>query len=236
MYLFHFTLLCHHCMIAGCFDASLTYACFNFTSLLYSASLNILRSGDVHPNPGPAADADSSETLSISSYSSILNKGLSVMHLNIQSLKPKIDLLSIEAQPYDILVFTETWLSPNIPDDDIHIPNFCSPFRRDRLNRVGGGVAIFVKNGLHAVERQDLYINDLEAVWIELHTNHKTILIGGIYRPPNSNNNYWQLLEQSFDQAFSQSYDNILITGDFNINMLTPNADKINHLITSYNA
>ncbi len=29
------------------------------------------------------------------------------MHLNIQSLRPKLDLLEIESQYYDVIVFTE---------------------------------------------------------------------------------------------------------------------------------
>ena len=97
-------------------------------------------------------------------------------------------------------------------------------------------MAIYVRNGLHAIERHDLAINGLESLWIELELNRRKVLIGGIYRPPNSNNNYWQLIEQSFDQAFNQTSDNIIITGDFNFNFLTPNSEKINHLISSYNA
>ncbi len=54
---------------------------------------------------------------------------LSIMHLNIQSLRPKLDLLEIESQPFDILVFTETWLSSDVDNDDIRIPNFTRPFQ-----------------------------------------------------------------------------------------------------------
>ncbi len=64
------------------------------------------------------------------------------MHLNIQSIKPKLEILEIEAKPYDVLVFTETWLSPDTPNETLLIPNFSPPFRCDRTNRIGGGVAI----------------------------------------------------------------------------------------------
>ncbi len=63
-------------------------------------------------------------------------------------------------------------------------------------------------------------VNGLEALWVETHHNNQTILIGGFYRPPNSNNTYWSLLEESFDRAHNTSLDNIVITGDFNINTL----------------
>lgn len=105
------------------------------------------------------------------------------MHVNIQSLRPKIDILSVEAQSYDILVFTETWLSASVSDSQLHIPNFSQPFRCDRKDRIGGGVAIYVRDSLHVTERQDLHINGLEAIWLEVRVNQRTLLIGGIYRP-----------------------------------------------------
>ncbi len=157
------------------------------------------------------------------------------MHLNIQSLRPKLDLLEIESQNFDILVFTETWLSCDIDDDDLRIPNFTRPFRCDRPDRVGGGVAIYLRDNIHGTIRNDLSVNGLEAIWVETSHNSKTILIGGFYRPPNSNNNYWSLIEESFDRAYNTRLDNIIITGDFNLNILGQQAPKIDNLITSYN-
>lgn len=158
------------------------------------------------------------------------------MHLNIQSLKPKIDLLEVEAQPYDILVFTETWLNSNIPDKDLYIPNFNLPFRCDRKDRIGGGVTIYVRDRLHAVVCHNLSVNGLEALWVEIRLSQRKLLVGGIYRPPDSNNNYWLLLEQSIDQAFNHLCDNILVTGDFNINIEASPSNKMSRLISSYNA
>ncbi len=142
------------------------------------------------------------------------------MHLNIQSIKPKLDILEIEAQPYDILIFTETWLTPAIHDTDLHITNFSPPFRCDRADRLGGGVAIYTREGLHATKRSDLSIRGLESVWIELLMNNKKFIIGGIYRPPDSNNHYWTIMEESIDRAFNTNCENVLIAGDFNINVL----------------
>jgi hypothetical protein len=67
-------------------------------------------SGDIESNPGP-----SSQSTSISSASSIsdplldefdecITQFTSFMHLNVQSLVPKIDLLNVELQKFDILV------------------------------------------------------------------------------------------------------------------------------------
>ena len=102
---------------------------------------------------------------------------------------------------------------------DLHIPNFSSPFRCDIHERAGGGVAIFIREGIRAVERTELHVNGLAALWVEVHVNRRKLLVGGIYRPPDSNNTQWLNMEQSLDIAFNGHYDNILVTGDFNINI-----------------
>ena len=86
----------------------------------------------------------------------------SFMHLNVQSLVPKIDLLKVELQKCDILCFTETWLNTNVANQDISLDNFKSPFRKDRVDRLRGSVAIYVKNDYHVVHR-----NDLEVIGVE---------------------------------------------------------------------
>ena len=85
------------------------------------------------------------------------------MCLNIQSLK--LDILEVEAQHYDVLVFTETWLRPDIVNDDLIIRNFQAPVRCDRLHTVGGGVAIYVREGITFRPRSDLYVNTIEGTF-----------------------------------------------------------------------
>ena len=76
----------------------------------------MLISVDIHPNPGPNSTKTEISTSSFlsddipntSSYSEILKSGLSIMYLNIQSLRPKLTILEAEIQQYDIVVLTET--------------------------------------------------------------------------------------------------------------------------------
>ena len=107
-------------------------------------SLLLLISGNVHPNPGPNVSLDTSTSSSCSDIPgmSVLRDNLNIVHLNIQSLYPKRDILEVEMQYYDIVVLTETWFSPNKKTEDIMIPNFDAPYRKDRNDRPGGGVAI----------------------------------------------------------------------------------------------
>ena len=84
--------------------------------------LKLLRSGDIHPNPGPEASTDNLDTSSrSSSYSDLINSGLSVVHLNTQT---KLDPIEIELQHYDVLIFSETWLSPDISNANLKLTIF----------------------------------------------------------------------------------------------------------------
>ena len=64
---------------------------------------------------------------------------VSFVHLNIQSIVPKLDLISAEFICHDILSFTESWLTPRVGDNAMIIPGYKPPFRRDMVGRKGEG-------------------------------------------------------------------------------------------------
>lgn len=191
-----------------------------FISIIWCILLHILLSNDIHPNTGP-------ESVSLSNTpdahnTSLFNHNLSIIQLNIQSLVPKLDILETEMQCYDILVFTETWLKPVNRDDDLRISNFDIPYRKDRTDRPGGGVAIYVKTGLNCICRSDLINGELEALCIELIIKNHKLLVCGIYRSPNSVNGYWDLIDYTFDSLSNSGTRHIIIVGDFNNDILNP--------------
>ncbi|WAR13947.1 hypothetical protein MAR_004052, partial [Mya arenaria] len=167
-----------------------------FTVALYLVPQLINHSGDVPPNPGPLSE--SSDQTSTLSYSALINTGLGIMCLNIQSLKPELHLLEINAQPYDILI----------------------------QDRVDGGVTIYLRDGLNYRKRPDLSVFGVECVWIPLNTYTD---------PHNSNNNHWSLLKEGTDKRFSERVDNVIVTCDFNVNILKSPTNKMSNLIASYN-
>ena len=59
--------------------------------------------------------------------------------------------------------------------------------------------------------RTDLEIRELEAVWVELRVKGKTVLLGGFYTPPNSNNAYFNLISESVDRAYNTNISDIII-------------------------
>ena len=89
-------------------------------------------------------------------------------------------------QQHDILIFTESWLSPNIKNEGIKLSNFNQPYRKDRTDRQGGGVAIDVREGLQSFHRPDLISGNIEAICIEVYVKNNKCLVSGFYRPPNT--------------------------------------------------
>jgi hypothetical protein len=197
----------------------------------------MILSGDIHPNPGPASNSDTlsnnSSPISISNTSQI-NSNLSFIHYNVQSLLPKIDVLGIELRDFDLLAFSETWLSDEVSSDDLIITSFKKPERKDR-NDGYGGVTVYVKNTIQYKRRLDLELNDIECIWLELSVVKKKILFSIMYRPPNSSANYLNSLNDSINLAYDTGIKDIIITGDFNLNVLhAPSQRKINTLCQQY--
>ena len=132
----------------------------------------LIEAGDVHPNPGPSTSS------SISSISSSLNNSfsailssfhhLSFVQYNVQSIYNKLDVLSVELSEFDILAFTESWLHPGIPDEDLKLATYHSHERKDRNNDPHGGVLIYIKDSIHYKRRFDLELPGTECIWVEI--------------------------------------------------------------------
>ena len=74
---------------------------------------------------------------------------------------------------------------------------------------------------------------DIECIWVEVTNKHKHILFGVFYRPPSADSEYFSAIETSLNLAVDTGYNDIIVTGDFNFNMLSPSpARKISSLCT----
>ena len=116
------------------------------------------------------------------------NRGLNVVCLNIRHIMPKLDEIKyvLSHSKKHILGLCETFLINEIQDSEIQIPNF-NCIRRDRDNRKGGGIVVYIKDNIPFKHRLDLNTCSLESVWIEImFPNAKSFLINFIYRPPDS--------------------------------------------------
>lgn len=128
----------------------------------------------------------------------------------------------------DILAITETWLKPDITDNEIFPDrNNFHIYRNDRKNRRAGGVLLAVRKSV-----QSYAINvhsDLEMIWVACVTKFTTLLIGSCYRPPDCYHSFVDDLWSSITQASKLCRtDAIYIFGNFNF----PEVDWI-HLSSS---
>ena len=83
-------------------------------------------------------------------------KGITVCHVNVRSILADsrltdLKILCLISNNIDILYVTETWLNSS---RRVVLPGFQVPYRHDRPDKRGGGVAVFVRNGLPFSEVQ----------------------------------------------------------------------------------
>ena len=186
--------------------------------LIYVVEFLLIRSG-IETNPGP---------------SNLINQNLRIVHNNVCSLLLKLDVVSAELSDFDIIARSETHLDNSITDDDISLPGFHIPIRNDR-NRFGGGVALYISKSLHFSVRRDLDSRYMEILWSEvIANNNNKLLIGVIYRPPNSKAEYWDNFLYNLQQALDLNIP-ILLLGDFNVNMLSNQSRQFKLLLQRLN-
>ena len=150
---------------------------------------------DIHPNPGPPFDH------------------ISIFHINIRSLRNKVDYLSDIASDYDIVCVTETHLDEYVLNSDIYIEGFYpDPIRVDRTCH-GGGILIYVSEQL-LVNRMNRFEFDVgENIWLEVKFPHYSFLLCTVYRSPTCNNEFWNRLNNSIDDASNYNPHIVLING-----------------------
>ena len=148
------------------------------------------------------------------------DKGLTICHLNTRSLYNKIDeiRLIVTSSNIDIFCASESFLDDSITDSEINIPGYVIE-RYDR-NREGGGVMMYIKDGIKYKPRPDMgkaAIN-IENVWIEIETtkrSKKPYLICCIYRPPSAKVSYYNSILDIVERAMSEDKE-VVILGDLN--------------------
>ena len=121
----------------------------------------------------------------------------------------------------------------NIFTEDIVLPGYTEPFRKDR-NCFGGGILVYIASHLHAKRRSDLEYNNCEFIWFEVIFPRYKILICVVYRPPGAADHFWECFHNSVERAFESS-SKILISGDLNINLLNEQNNSLIDLMNIFN-
>ena len=86
------------------------------------------------------------------------------------------------------------------------ISGFQTPFRRDNDSNGGGGLLVYVKNGINVRRREDLETRDISCIWLEISPpKGKSFLVGKMYRPPNSRVEYNDRFEEFIDSLIDEN-------------------------------
>lgn len=159
-------------------------------------SVILICSGDIHRNPGPSSVISSSSISSPSSNASDVAFGsLNMSHnfiYRVQSILSKLESLHAELLDFDVLTFTETWLSPAIDTDELFLESYQKPERKGRTRDARGAVMSYVNDGFYFKRRKDIEFRNIESKWIEIANGHRRILLGLFY-PTSFKKNFFNL-------------------------------------------
>ena len=194
--------------------SKLQYKNFNFYF-----NLLLLLSGDISFNPGPPHN---NQLQPQNEWSFFNSRGLHFIHLNINSLLPKIDELRNIAKLSNAAVIGigESKLDDSVLSSEIHIDNY-NTLRCDQ-NRHGGGVVCYIRNDL-SYDVKSFFPPEIENIFFEiLLPNTKPIIVGIIYRPP-SQSEFLEIINTHFSKLDTNNNE-IYILGDFNINLYLNNS------------
>ena len=146
-----------------------------------------------------------------------------ILSLNVQGLlnkdtKWKVDMLKEYIFENNIVVMnlTKTWLKKE--DQDEKIPNYTT-FRSDRKGgkTKGGGVAIYLRDGLEAKVILEDYVESCEIVAV--HIEKINIINIVVYRPPDTKLTVFTAIMNKIKKLLEEMAipePTVIITGDFN--------------------
>lgn len=154
-------------------------------------------------------------------------QGKILLHINARSLYSSIGEISpiIRHSNAQIIGVSETWLNKNYLNRkavEIHgYRLFSHPRQRDMR---GGGVAAYVQKNINAkvINKSD-DTSSIEYLFIECKSATTSTAIGICYNPPPADNlgNLEAVLAE-----LSTNYDEILLMGDFNVDILKSDNEK----------
>ena len=150
-------------------------------------------------------------------------KKLKVLNMNFQSVVNKVQVFHclLDTENPDIVVGTESWLSPDIASSEI-FPEGYHSFRADRKSKSkrSGGVFILVRNSLICTEQPQFQTN-CEILWVKIEiTGSWPLFVGAFYRRVEDDLESLREFQDSVSRVREHN-DNVWVLGDFNLSMLS---------------
>lgn len=161
---------------------------------------------------------------------------------NARSLVNKVQDLHclLASHRYDVVCVTETWLRDDVDDCILIGGTEYSIYRKDRCDRVGGGVCVFVNNRTVKSVRvsvQQIYV-DLELLAIDVFSDTGKFRLVVCYRPPTSSETdiaavaYTKLLCDCIE-SLNTPNSTLLLCGDLNFPKIK--WSNANHILSNIN-
>jgi len=124
----------------------------------------------------------------------------------------------------DVAIISETWYNKKHSNEITQLPG-CICYRRDRVKRYAGGVAVFIRDYvdsciykpvINAVKGDE----NFEILWVKTFINDRECFIGALYHPPKPvyvTSDFLIYLERSLEAiSISSLNPYIILAGDFN--------------------
>ena len=166
-------------------------------------------------------------------YFSIMGLNTRSVPRNFNKLKTYLETLEVE---FTCIGLCETWFNnSNVDCYNLDGYNHESLYRKKGR---GGGVSLFIKEGVEYKVRKDLTLmtNEIECIFIEIDKQsinaQQNKLVGMTYRRPSCNVNVFNAEMKKIYNKISRENKKIYSMGDFNINLFnnethTPTAEFI---------
>ena len=156
----------------------------------------------------------------------ISNLDLSILHYNIQSLPAKYDSLVAEVSQlgfkFDIMCFTESWLTPE-SKDSVYFESYSAYHSLRPGGRRGGGISVYVRETFNVTVLEQCTVSSehIESLFIEVCIGTSKFILGVVYRCPSSSHAvFTEKLCEIIPPLISVCGRNLIICGDFNYDFL----------------
>ena len=179
----------------------------------------------------------SSYTLTPNNFDNVLQshieRSFSVTHTNIRSLNRNIDDLktlyecSISSK-FDIIGLSEVWNVSNTAL--LGLGGYKLEVNCRQGNVRGGGVGAYILSSLRYKRLVLSEIAHAESLWLELSFDRKKVIVGVIYRKPNTNIKEFQETLLTVLHSLKLDKHHCLLMGDFNIDLTDTENDPENIL------
>ena len=153
-----------------------------------------------------------------------------ISYLNINHLRNKvIDLKPIvrDIEP-TVLAIAETKLNDSFPNAQFRIDGYYCPseYRKDRTYNAGGGLLVYIKQGIPSKRLKQLEPLGIESIFVEISIGKQKWCVISTYRSEDIKvDDFVTNFSKSLDQVFN-IYENVILMGDININFLDKKCAK----------